>query len=112
MSPWSELNCWAVVFTACPKPFARVSTDCGYSEFVTREVNAGFNIFAGMMLPANGVLKAGATIEQAVPDVPPVPAAHGLYSCALRALKLTPISSLVRTVMKLADDGQSSRPPW
>jgi hypothetical protein len=59
------------------------------------------------MLPANGVLNLGAKIEQGVPEVPPVPAAHGLYSFVLgsRALKLPPISAGVRTVMVLADAG-------
>ncbi len=45
------------------------------------------------MLPANGVLAPGARIEQATPEVPPVPAAHGLYSWADSELKLPPISS-------------------
>ena len=57
MSPWSELNCLGRGVHGLSKTSgAKGWTECGYSAFVTRAVNAGFSMLVGMMLPANGVL--------------------------------------------------------
>ena len=75
---WSELYCCAVVSTACPKLFGRTPVATGYKGLLTKAVNTGSRLAAGIIPPANTGLAPGARIEQVVPEVPPVPAAHGL----------------------------------